>query len=1027
MGEIVFKSRLDNSGLETGVNEFSQKIVKGTTATTKKVKEEGAKTVKAYNDELKKAKDIPAPVSLDKVNLVKQLKKEIRDLTSDAIKAGEGTKAWGEALEAAAKKKGELKDLQSAIASLDPDIKARAFSNLAVSGVEALHGIAGAFALAGVSSEDYEKILVRLQGIQGVAAGIRAVTDLKDQWVEAKLSLASYLNKFQDKILAEKVNAALTATSAAEQEAAQLAIKKQTAAMGEATIATKIWNVVLNSNPFLLLGAAILAVVGIIAIYTTTTERHKKAQLEISKAVDGTIIKNKELRDSYNDSIFAIQEMEVELESLQGKINDYVATGKKLAIENNKSISKVNSDTKEKLGEISDTFVLESRKQLDEQIKFFKVHQTSATEGYLKAEEILKEHDIKMAQIQKDADEKAKLEFAKLEKEMFENDMELTLQRMNTHKDILEAGGISSLNVQREIVKQEQAIADKKAESDADAEGLKAINAEKAAQQLIAIDRTEAENRRAFQSQLNNLLISSMKDGHEKVLSLQDENYRKEHETRSEFFNRENELLKEKYDKDLATLNENQRQQAEAIKFDSTKTEGEKQQLLTALDASFDKQRLDSETKFREDLLKLQNDYAQKEYDEEVKNTEAIAQARIANLKQVSDLQDAQDVIDNAALKKQLDNKLITQADYDKKIAENKLAAIKRDGANTIAEDQIALEAAQKKVALAISSGQDETAAVKEADDAKKKLALDRLKLDGDVANAENDISEASKEKRKKDIEDLKATFELVKQAADSIIQAQQDALDQQKKINDDAIAENDRYLGVLATQLANEQAERDAGHANNFEKTENQIALEKEARQKNLEDQKRIQAEQSKLDKIKLIEDKATQASALAVAIGNYIKTSSEAGPILGPILAGVSIAATFVAFAAGLKKAKSAPGFAKGTKSAPPGYKWVGEQGPELINDGGGYRIFTNRESQDIVNNYPKYNSFPKYEFMMGKSLQKTDVKIDTKGIERRIDQSNEILARGISQEKIVYNGNEKIISKGGTTIKTRNVNGR
>lgn len=46
--------------------------------------------------------------------------------------------------------------------------------------------------------------------------------------------------------------------------------------------------------------------------------------------------------------------------------------------------------------------------------------------------------------------------------------------------------------------------------------------------------------------------------------------------------------------------------------------------------------------------------------------------------------------------------------------------------------------------------------------------------------------------------------------------------------------------------------------------------------------------------------------------------------------------------------------PQFAKGTKEAPAGLKWVGEEGPELIYDQGGYPIITHKESMKILEKY-------------------------------------------------------------------------
>lgn len=50
----------------------------------------------------------------------------------------------------------------------------------------------------------------------------------------------------------------------------------------------------------------------------------------------------------------------------------------------------------------------------------------------------------------------------------------------------------------------------------------------------------------------------------------------------------------------------------------------------------------------------------------------------------------------------------------------------------------------------------------------------------------------------------------------------------------------------------------------------------------------------------------------------------------------------------------AQPIPQFAKGTKEAPAGLKWVGEEGPELIYDDGGYPIITHKESMKILEKY-------------------------------------------------------------------------
>lgn len=58
-----------------------------------------------------------------------------------------------------------------------------------------------------------------------------------------------------------------------------------------------------------------------------------------------------------------------------------------------------------------------------------------------------------------------------------------------------------------------------------------------------------------------------------------------------------------------------------------------------------------------------------------------------------------------------------------------------------------------------------------------------------------------------------------------------------------------------------------------------------------------------------------------------------------------------------AGVIAATKIPQFAKGTPKAPAGFKWVGEQGPELINDAGGYPILSNPDSMQLVDMLNKY----------------------------------------------------------------------
>jgi TP901 family phage tail tape measure protein len=85
-------------------------------------------------------------------------------------------------------------------------------------------------------------------------------------------------------------------------------------------------------------------------------------------------------------------------------------------------------------------------------------------------------------------------------------------------------------------------------------------------------------------------------------------------------------------------------------------------------------------------------------------------------------------------------------------------------------------------------------------------------------------------------------------------------------------------------------------------------------------------------------------------VNVAAAVATALTAGPVAGQILAGITATLGSIEIATILSQ--PIPQFAVGTKSAPAGFKWVGERGAELVYDGGGYPIITNKESQVISN---------------------------------------------------------------------------
>lgn len=176
--------------------------------------------------------------------------------------------------------------------------------------------------------------------------------------------------------------------------------------------------------------------------------------------------------------------------------------------------------------------------------------------------------------------------------------------------------------------------------------------------------------------------------------------------------------------------------------------------------------------------------------------------------------------------------------------------------------------------------------------------------------------SEASKEQQIKDLEEIAAKRRQVYDDAVGIAYQSLDLISQANAIQ----LEGD--LALFEQQLNNKQISE--------AQYEQQVRMAKR--------------EAANRDKsIAIFESLINTSSAIVEALPN-IPLSIVVGA-LGLVQTGI-IASTPI------------PGFATGTKKAPAGLKWVGEQGPELIHDSGGYPIITAPESAEISRIFERYN---------------------------------------------------------------------
>lgn len=261
--------------ITSNLPQVLDQVAQANTEVTQTANEAGKAQKKAFDDTEKSAKR--------EVVTIRSLTKEIRAWEAAALSAEEGTEEWANAIAKAGAKRAQLRDLKQAVDALDPDKMAQAYLNFGQS-------VAGVFtiaesgaALAGLRNEELQKSILRVQAAQGVLAGLQQLANTRDEIGKLKII---FLQKLQT-----------------------LEIKKNIVAVEGATVAQRVWNLAMTGSGIAVLIAGITALVGAIALYQRETKIATEAELERSKAIDGTIIKNEELRKSYNDSLVTLNKL----------------------------------------------------------------------------------------------------------------------------------------------------------------------------------------------------------------------------------------------------------------------------------------------------------------------------------------------------------------------------------------------------------------------------------------------------------------------------------------------------------------------------------------------------------------------------------------------------------------------------------------------------------------------------------------------------------------------------------------------
>lgn len=204
----------------------------------------------------------------------------------------------------------------------------------------------------------------------------------------------------------------------------------------------------------------------------------------------------------------------------------------------------------------------------------------------------------------------------------------------------------------------------------------------------------------------------------------------------------------------------------------------------------------------------------------------------------------------------------------------------------------------------------------------------------------------------------------------DDFVAIEQKKIDELKKKADEKKA-LEQELNNAGIELASQAASTMMDIANTqrqaaFDNQMSQLQKEKEAELSNkklTEAQKEAinkkYADKEKALKRKKFEDdkKAKIAEAVINAALGVTKLAATSPPPDPRFFIGLGMIAATTAMQIAKIATTPVPQFAKGTRNAPPGFKWVGEQGPELINTPGGHAIITATDSNQLSAIFDKY----------------------------------------------------------------------
>lgn len=915
MSEVSFKISSDVSDFSSGLNACSKSVSSLSTqvqdfetqskenfsAPTKEVADLGkeinksAKTVAEFNKETKKTGTT--------VNAVKELKKQIKEYTAEAFKAGAGTQAFTENLQKAGKLKDELADLNGQVKALSGNIG----ENLARSAGTSLglvargfEGVSSVSILAGTNTKEFEQTLLQLQAFNGLAnvaqefAGIGdKITEIKEGFkpllglfASGAADIGSKYSSVNDTLKSFFSNFGNNAKSAinggigyVKSFGSNLAGTAKSAGAGFANFFSNF-----GSN---MKGFANAAKSGINTVGTAIKSNPLGLILTGITLLIGAFVL---LKDKVKPIALIFEAIDEAIDFVLDKIEKIAQALGLVADESEKKKDATIKSTSEEVSAIE--------KRYDREIKLAQAIGKDTTKL-----EVEKANAVS----KRITDTIAALEYKKLiNKKLNDEELKQYKELQDQLKDVQLEANIAIINQQREKKKKEEEEA-KKAQELAKARAEKAkAEAEKNAKDLAdALNDLRKRSEAAELSGLNgqakldfirkNALeeYEILRASIEKKGKLTNKDFTFSAEQEIEFSKLKKQINSEYYANSLALQIDASNKLAQQNKANS---ENELSNLIlrnSIIKKNLEGSRAEEGATFADKLT----------FEEEKKtallNVELNFQKEKLALTLISI--EAEDKLKTTALENELKS-LETRNDEisnaRKEAIKSELSAIK---VNTDLVKQEAI-ASTDNIVKGIKDELNKPQASKF--NIAKLLNLD----DTEIATALNIKFNANVKP-----EDIAAAKQALNQLGESLSQIMKAYYDEETKKLDKELEDNQKRIDLrnenissLEESLKSEKALQDEGFANNVDRIQAAIEEQEKARQKDIDNEKRIKQEKKKLAKEQLVIDTLTQGSQLTLAISQLY--GSLSGFVVGPVPVGLIVAtASAVAMVAAFTAQKS------------------------------------------------------------------------------------------------------------------------